>query len=57
MLALEFLSEEEVYTHVSAVELCNQAMDNVPVSLGIRYKQAEDHIQADGSFKIVKGKQ
>ena len=57
VLKKESMTEEEVYTHVSAVELCNQAMDNVPVSLGIRYKQAEDHIQADGSFKIVKGKQ
>ena len=56
VLQKESMTEEEVYTHVSAVELCNQAMDNVPVSLQIRYKQAEDHIQADGSFKLVEGK-
>ena len=57
VLKKESMTEEEVYTHVSAVELCNQAMENVSESLRIRYKQAEDHIQADGSFKIVKGKQ
>lgn len=50
VLKKESMTEEEVYTHVSAVELCNQAMENVSESLRIRYKQAEDHIQADGSF-------
>ena len=57
VLQKEAMTEEEVYTHVSAVELCNQAMDNVPVSLQLRYKQADDHIKADGKFKLVEGKQ
>lgn len=57
VLQKEAMTEEEVYTHVSAVELCNQAMDSVPVSLQLRYKQADDHIKADGKFKLVKGKQ
>ena len=57
VLKKESMTEEEVFTHVSAVELCNQAMENIPESLRIRYKQADDHIQADGKFKLVKGKQ
>ncbi len=56
VLQKESMTEEEVYTHVSAVELCNQAMENVPESLRIRYKQAEDHIKADGNFKLIEGK-
>ncbi len=56
VLQKEAMTEEKVYTHVSAVELCNQAMDSVPESLRIRYKQADDHLKADGKFKIVEGK-
>lgn len=56
VLKKESMTEEEVFTHVSAVELCNQAMESIPESLRIRYKQAEDHIQADGKFKLVEGK-
>ncbi len=56
VLQKESMTEEEVYTHVSAVELCNQAMENVPVSLQLRYQQADNHIQADGSFKLIDGK-
>ncbi len=56
VLQKESMTEEEVYTHVSAVELCNQAMENVPVSLQLRYQQADNHIKADGSFKLIEGK-
>lgn len=56
VLQKESMTEEEVFTHVSAVELCNQAMDNIPESLRIRYQQADNHILADGKFKLVEGK-
>lgn len=56
VLKKEAMTEEEVHTHVSSVELCNQAMENIPESLRMRYQQAEDHLAADGSFKLISGK-
>ena len=56
VLKKEAMTEEEVHTHVSSVELCNQAMENVPESLRLRYQQAEEHLAADGSFRLVSGK-
>ena len=56
VLKKEAMTEEEVHTHVSSVELCNQAMENIPESLRMRYQQAEEHLAADGSFKLVSGK-
>lgn len=45
VLKKEALSDRELFAHVNASQLCRQAEEAVPVSLQVRYGQADDHLR------------
>lgn len=56
VLKKEALTEADVYTHVNATQLCNQADDHVTETLRLRYQKADD-LLSNEPFKYIKGKQ
>ena len=55
VLKKESMTEADVFTHVNATQLCNQAEESVTEALRMRYEQAEAHLSAE-PFKYVQGK-
>src|SRR5574344_785749 len=55
VLKKESMTEADVFTHVNATQLCNQAEESVTEALRMRYEQAEAHLSAE-PFKYVHGK-
>lgn len=55
VLKKEALTDDDVYTHVNATQLCKQAEESVPEALRIRYEQADAHLVQE-PFKYVRGR-
>ena len=55
VLKKEALTEDDVYTHVNATQLCKQAEESIPEALRLRYEQADNHLSKE-NFKEVDGK-
>ena len=55
VLKKESMTEEDVYSHVNSSKLCNQAEENIPEALRIRYEQATAQLTEE-NFKLVEGK-